>query len=130
MNYSVMFSVGTSSGSATAMQDKLEAYLSGRIDLSALEEWLVEHLQGILDSGDTHAIETANRLDALLVERSESLVPDDQIKAFIYGSLCPAGGVLTLAGTLTSNPTHEARPEVVSIPTTLKADVQLAGVHR
>jgi hypothetical protein len=39
-----------------------------------LEDWLVGHLQDILDSGDKKAIDVANRVDADLISYSENLI--------------------------------------------------------
>ena len=46
------------------------------ITLDELEEWLVLHLQAILDSGDEMAVEIANTIDPLFVELHESLISE------------------------------------------------------
>jgi hypothetical protein len=44
------------------------------ITLDELEEWLVLHLQAILDSGDEMAVDIVNTLDPSLVELREDLM--------------------------------------------------------
>ena len=46
------------------------------ITLDELEEWLVLHLQAILDSGDEMGADIANTLDPLLVELRENLISE------------------------------------------------------
>lgn len=58
-------------------------YLGGARSTSELEEWLVSNLQGFLDSGDRGAIELANQVDALLVEMSEGLISESQLRKSI-----------------------------------------------
>lgn len=53
---------------------ELRRYLSGAIDAAALEDWVVAHLQLILDSGDTAAIGLADELDVSLVELGEGII--------------------------------------------------------
>lgn len=58
----------------------LVQYLSRARSTPELEEWLVSNLQGFLDSGDRDAIEIANQVDALLVELSEGLISEIQLR--------------------------------------------------
>lgn len=58
----------------------LVQYLGGARTISELEEWLVGNLQGLLDSRDNGAIELANQVDALLVEMSEGLISEAQLR--------------------------------------------------
>ena len=53
---------------------ELSRCLSGAIDAAALEDWVVAHLQLILDSGDAAAISLADELDVSFVERGESII--------------------------------------------------------
>ena len=55
------------------LRRRIDRYLEGHSSLQQLEEWLLSHLQQILDSGDATAIEIANKLDADLVELGEGL---------------------------------------------------------
>jgi len=55
-------------------------YLGKTLSISELEDWLVGNLQDILSSGDSKAIEIANEVDALLVEESEKLITEEQLK--------------------------------------------------
>ena len=56
------------------------SYLSGRISLNALEEWLVGNLQVILDSNEQKTIDIANELDADLAEYSEGIIDESTIR--------------------------------------------------
>ena len=53
---------------------ELRRYLSGAADAAALEDWVVAHLQLILDSGDAAAIRLADELDVSLVELGEGII--------------------------------------------------------
>ena len=53
---------------------ELSRCLSGATDAAALEDWVVAHLQLILDSGDAAAISLADELDVSLVELGEGIV--------------------------------------------------------
>mgnify|MGYP001606528099 CR=1 FL=1 len=54
----------------------LEQFLDGQSSLEAVEEWVVTHLQSILDSGDCFAIELANEVDADLVEFRDATIDE------------------------------------------------------
>lgn len=53
---------------------ELSRYLFGAIDAATLEDWVVAHLQLILDSGDAAAISLADELDVSLVELGEGII--------------------------------------------------------
>ena len=53
---------------------EMSRYLSGATDAAALEDWVVAHLQLILDSGDAAAISLADELDVSLVELGEGII--------------------------------------------------------
>ena len=53
---------------------ELSRCLSGAADAAALEDWVVAHLQLILDSGDAAAISLADELDVSLVELGEGII--------------------------------------------------------
>jgi len=55
---------------------KAQRYLAGAISREDLTQWLLSHLQDILDSGDERAITLANQIDADLVELSEEIIDD------------------------------------------------------
>lgn len=54
--------------------------LSGATDAAALEDWVVAHLQLILDSGDAAAISLADELDVSLVELGEGIIDSDAFR--------------------------------------------------
>ena len=49
------------------------------ISLSDFEDWLVAHLQEILDSGEQDAIEMANQIDADFAEYSQGILDEQTI---------------------------------------------------
>ena len=53
---------------------ELSRYLSGAADAAALEDWVVAHLQLILDSGDAATISPADELDVSFVEMGEGII--------------------------------------------------------
>lgn len=59
---------------------ELSRYLSGGADAAALEDWVVAHLQLILDSGDAAAISLADELDVSLVELGEGIIDRDAFR--------------------------------------------------
>lgn len=81
----------------------LVQYLGGFRSTSELEEWLVGNLQGFLDSGDSGAIEMANEVDALLVEMSEGLISEDQLRARISTILSQKGTPLVRDSSISTN---------------------------
>ena len=54
--------------------NSIDSFLVGQSTLEDLENWLVGHLQDILDSGDQRATDIANQVDADLVEYGEGLM--------------------------------------------------------
>ena len=81
----------------------LVQYLGGARSTSELEEWLVCNLQGFLDSGDSGAIEMANEVDALLVETSEGLISEDQLRHSISTILAQKGTPLVRDSSASTN---------------------------
>ena len=58
----------------TAVIDEVNAYLQGNIAEDELEDWIVGHLQVVIDSGDEEAIHIANEVDVSFVELEESII--------------------------------------------------------
>ncbi|CAI4029902.1 hypothetical protein DNFV4_00322 [Nitrospira tepida] len=75
----------------SALTQEIIQYLSRERSASELEEWLVGNLQDILDSGDHKAIEIANQVDALLIEKGEQLLSEDQFRDSVYALLIEKG---------------------------------------
>lgn len=59
---------------------ELNRYVNGLITWQDLEAWLVSHLQAILDSGDSRAVEIANEVDGRLVELGENLTTEEELR--------------------------------------------------
>lgn len=61
----------------------------GLISLKELEDWLVEHLQEMLDSGEQAAIEMANQIDADFAEYSQGILDEqtiyDMLRSYFFG---------------------------------------------
>jgi hypothetical protein len=72
----------------SALRQALVQYLGREWSTSELEEWLVGNLQDILSSGDRKAIDLANHIDALFVEKSEGLLSEEKfretVKSLVY----------------------------------------------
>lgn len=60
--------------------NELDRYANGLMTWRDLETWLVSHLQAILDSGDSRAIELANEIDGRLVELGEDLTTEEEFR--------------------------------------------------
>jgi hypothetical protein len=69
---------------------QINSYLVTDSTLTELEDWLINHLQSILDSGDQNAMEIANQLDADLVELSEDLIDistfNNRLQRYIFNA--------------------------------------------
>jgi hypothetical protein len=63
--------------------DQIYRYVNGLCTLQELESWLVFGLQRILDSGETEAIELADRIDADLIEIGEGLIEEIALREFL-----------------------------------------------
>lgn len=59
------------------LREILGRYVEDTIDVIALEDWLVSHLQAILDSQDEEAIEIANALDVLFLKLNDGFLSDE-----------------------------------------------------
>ncbi len=55
---------------------ELYRYTAGSISIADLQNWLLSHLQEVLDSEDPVAIDAANSLDSGLVELGEHLIEE------------------------------------------------------
>ena len=70
--------------------DELNKYLTGGSSGDRLEDWVVGHLQLILDSRDTRAIGIANEIDACFVELGEGIIDlaafNDRLSGLAYQS--------------------------------------------
>ena len=60
--------------------DSLKRYLDQEASLQELGEWLLSHLQEVLDSGDQDTIRLANQVDADLVEFNEGLIDEATLR--------------------------------------------------
>lgn len=58
----------------------IDLYLLLRCTVRDVETWLLSNLQEILDSGDSKAIEVANRVDADFVELGEGLIDEATLR--------------------------------------------------
>ena len=58
----------------------LERYLNHETSLHEVGDWLLTHLQEILDSGDQQTIHIANQVDADLVELNERLIDETVLR--------------------------------------------------
>lgn len=65
--------------------DSLKRYLDEQASLQELGDWLLSHLQEILDSRDHDAIRLANQVDADLVEFSEGLIDEATLREHLDG---------------------------------------------
>jgi hypothetical protein len=63
--------------------NELNRYANGLITRRQLETWLVSHLQAILNSGDSRAIEVANEIDGRLMELGEDLTTEEEFRQSI-----------------------------------------------
>lgn len=86
----------------SALVQVLLQYLSQTWSIVELEDWLVGNLQDILSSGDHKTIEIANQVDALLVDKSEGLINEDQFKKSV-SELVSEQSLLSVANTSGSN---------------------------
>ncbi len=70
----------------TQIISEAQAYLMGHCSLDDLEDWLLVHLQEILDSGDQKAIQLADNIDAALIQLNEGIIDEatfyDQIQSY------------------------------------------------
>jgi hypothetical protein len=60
---------------------RLKSYLARECSVRELEAWLLVNLQTILDSKDRAAIDLANKVDADLMELSEGLLNEKEVRA-------------------------------------------------
>ena len=60
--------------------EQLKQFEYGLVDEKKLEEWVLSHLQQILDSGENRAIELANDLDALFIQEGEGIISSAEIR--------------------------------------------------
>ncbi len=65
----------------SAIVDKVNAYLQGKVAEDELEDWIVGHLQAVLDSGEKEAIHIANEVDVSFVELEESIIDRPTLRA-------------------------------------------------
>lgn len=63
----------------------IDRFLLLRCTVRDLETWLLSHLQQILDSGDTKAVEVANKVDADLIELGEGLIDEAVFRQRLEG---------------------------------------------
>jgi len=65
-------------------------YLSGKMRLSNLEDWILSHIQGILNSGDQEAIAMIDQVDAFLIEIGVGVASEKDILNAISGFVANA----------------------------------------
>ena len=65
-------------------------YVFGKVRLLDLEDWVLSHIQGILDSGDQEAIAMIDRVDALLIEIGAGVASEEELLNAISGFLSDA----------------------------------------
>ena len=58
----------------TELLDEVRTYLQGNCTEDDLEDWIVGHLQPVLNSGDEVAAEIANEIDVSFVELGENII--------------------------------------------------------
>jgi hypothetical protein len=63
--------------------EQLKQFEFGQLNDKKLEEWLLSHLQLILDSREDRAIDLANELDALFIQEHEGLVSAEEMRFHI-----------------------------------------------
>lgn len=61
-----------------SLRTALNQYVNREIDLGAFEDWVISHLQAILDSHDQPSIDIAQNLDARFIELGEDLITEDE----------------------------------------------------
>lgn len=103
------------------LRKTLAQYAHREIDLDALEDWVVSHLQVILDSHDQESIGIANALDTRFVELGEGLISEDEFFNEAQALLPDETVVLPV-------------PQVVSVASvsgsvTVQSDNSTEGVH-
>ena len=92
---------------------RLSKYSNQEMGLRDLEDWIMLHLQEMLDSGEQEAITIADELDGLLIQLSEGLVTEADILAAIDEILCRRGTVVVATTPVTTTVSHEsANPTV------------------
>ncbi len=64
--------------------DQLKKFVAGELDHQGLEEWVLSHLQQVLDSGEKRAIDLTNELDALFIEEGEELRAANEVHQEIF----------------------------------------------
>ncbi|MEW6141848.1 MAG: hypothetical protein AB1597_01655 [Chloroflexota bacterium] len=91
---------------------QIECTLNGEISLSALEDWLVSHLQSILDSGDAQAIEIANGIDADLIEYRERILDIEEILNRLQAFLARGSTIVVEFGDVPTSKTLTASQDI------------------
>ncbi len=90
--------------------EAIKAYLSNKLSLHDLENFVVSRLQDILDSSEQRPIDLVNEVDALLIERGENVISDEGFREQVSRLATPQGELLVMDSTHTSNQsqdTHE-----------------------
>jgi hypothetical protein len=54
-------------------------YISGNAQLIDLEDWVLSHIQAILDSGNQVAVALIDRVDALLIEIGAGITSEEEL---------------------------------------------------
>ena len=87
----------------TLLLNTIDAFLLGQSTLEDLENWLVEHLQDILDSSDQRAIDMANQVDSDLVEYGENIMNIstlvERLQSYVFNARTLAVGYTQMQST-------------------------------
>ena len=70
------FSMGADQNLRGQLVTALSRFLNGVSTLDSLQDWLLSHLQAILDSDDALVIQAADDLDAALMQLGEQLLDE------------------------------------------------------
>ena len=57
----------------------VKQYIGGQLSPPEFENFITTHMQDILDSNDQDAIQLAETIDALFIERQERIITDEEL---------------------------------------------------
>ncbi len=101
----------------------LESFLEGSLQLGGLQRWILSNLQLLLDSGDSAVVESANALDAAIVDFGEELISQNDF-------VCQIEASIRMMRTFRLNTSATAFTETTATPTTLRLRRDSAPVLR
>jgi hypothetical protein len=79
---------------SSALTQALVRYLTRDRSLAELEEFLVGNMQDFLDSREPKTINMANEVDALIIEKEEGLLSEDQLRETLHKLLLENEGLI------------------------------------